>query len=199
MPCFSQERDSSVILDKQASLVSSNASVGNALFSLSNLAKVPIGFIGVAGEDENPKKISVKVMRRTVREVLDEIVKSDNRYKWEIVDGIINVYPVSSSNCNISELTIGFLQLSEIEVSKVGVAILKSPEIHINLEAMGKKATEGIVYSGPKIKHGKISVVLSNIQIRDALNGILSRGEARFWTIETIGKRDEFVRLMLID
>ncbi len=196
MPCPSQEGVSSSILDQKATLVLRDTNVRNALYSLSIKAKTPIGFIGVAGENGEARRINVKVVQRSIRETLDEIINSDNRYKWEVINGQINVSPASWPD-NISDLTIEFLQLSEIEVGKVGAAILDAPKIRSYLETVNKKKTEGLIYSGPPINNAKISVVFSNITIRDALNEILRRGEARFWAIETFGKTDEFVRINL--
>lgn len=198
-PSYSQEVKFSEILDqKSITLILSNISVKNALHALSSRSNVPIGFIGIDGEDGIAKKINIKVVQGNIREVLNEIVKADDRYKWEIVNGVINVSPLSLRN-NIPELKIENLNLSEIEVSKVGAAILDAPEIQATLDTMGKKKTEQFNYVGPPSKNEKISVVLLNKTIRESLNQLLYKRQASFWAIETFGKKDEFVRIILFD
>ena len=51
---------------------------------------MPIGFEATAQGDN---KIKVKAEKGTIRNVLDAVVQSDPRYKWEETDGVINVSP----------------------------------------------------------------------------------------------------------
>jgi len=194
----SKHTQSHEIVTKKVTVVLKSTSVKNAVHALANRANIPIGFVGVSGEDGKPKQIMLRAVQETVGEILDYIVKADDRYKWEVVGGIINVSPVLQTDC-ISELRIDYVRLHEVEILSVGSAILDSPRVRKELQSRGKLKTDELNYSGRPIKNAKISTVLSDTTIRDGLNTFLSSGYARFWAIETFGIKDEFVRIILFD
>jgi hypothetical protein len=195
--CRSQERESKALLDAPITLVLPETNVANALNSLSNLAQIPIGFVSVSGENDKPRSIHLRV-RGTVRDVLNQIVTADNRYKWQQVEASINVVPANAQSVDLSELVITSLTINEVHISDVGPAILDSPGIRARLEILGKKPT-GFIYIGPAFRDSKISIAFSNTTIRCALNEILKRKQARFWSLETLGAEDEWVRIILFD
>lgn len=196
--CPAQQPAARDLLDRSITLIFSGT-VTSALNSLSNLAQVPIGFVGVSGENTNPRSIDLRVVQGTVRDVLNQIVRADDRYKWEQVNVCINVVPANVQRADFSELVITSLILNEVHLSDVGPAILDSPDIRARLETLGKKKTTEFKYIGPAFPDSKISIVFSNTTIRCALNEILNRKQARFWSLETLGAENEWVRIILFD
>lgn len=196
--CRVQEPASRDLLDKRITLIFSGT-VTSALNSLSNLAQVPIGFVGASGENTNPRSIDLRVVQGTVRDVLNQIAAADNRYKWQQINGSINVVPANTQSQDLSQLMITSLTINELHVSDVGPAILDSPGLRARLEKLGKKMTNEFKYIGPAYPDSKISVAFSNTTIGCALNELLDRKLARFWSIETLGAEDEWVRIILFD
>lgn len=193
----SQEINPGLLLDKKVNMTLYNVNVWNALNSLSFRAKMPIGFIGARGEKGIAKKICVQVEQKPVREVLDEIVRLDGRYRWEIINGIVNVVPISQEE--LAELKIGFLKLSDTELGDIGSAILDAPDVYASLIKLNKQKTEELDYSGPSAMKTKVSFVLSDTTIRNGLNTLLRERLARFWSFEILGENDELIRILLLD
>ena len=204
LPCFihiteikgtSQTAGSNKILERQVIVDLKETSVKDALLYVSGKAKVKIGFIETMKKEERGKKITVQILRGTVRNILDEIIIQDNSYKWEITNNIINVIPSCYPN-EIANLKIGFLELTNKRLDEVGTAILDVPEVQIGIANLGKQQTDEVKYSGPP-RRTPVSIVLSNITVRDGLNEILNKGFAGFWALEMRGEESEFVRIML--
>jgi hypothetical protein len=189
-----QSMTSEDVLDKRANLVLDNASPVTLLRTLSATSRVPIGIETIPSDSGST--VSIQIVDGTVRQVLDQIVKADPRYRWEVREGVINLLP-NERNDSLLDVTIVHFNFQDMDAEDVPAAILALPEVQAHLSAMRIVASKGVMYEGPVRKLPVFSITLSNVTVKEILNEILRRRYSNFWKVEINGHEQKRVSIWL--
>lgn len=134
--CFAQSQVTEMLHRRLEPLETQVDSMHLMLSKISADYDVPIGF-EAATQGEEPI-LSVMVQGRRLQDVLDDIVKKDPRYEWQIVDGVVNVRPKSQRDgllASILETRVKVFEIPrETRLFQVRQEILKMPEVRALLE-----------------------------------------------------------------
>lgn len=142
------------------------------------------------------KRISLDLSEVPIRNILDEIVKADPRYKWEYVDlypgcRLVNVVPKGTEE-NSQDLLNTRIAVFKYTGQTLEQAISSiydlSPELQQRLKYGGKTGSSlaGVPSTGD---HGvqKVSVVIENETVRQILNKLICMsGSSKGWLFEFI-------------
>jgi hypothetical protein len=97
----------------------------NVLRIVSAAAKVPIGIEVIP---DSKRTVKINQVRGNVRQVLEEIVNAEPRYKWEVRDGVINLMP-RERNESLLDVMIPKFDLRDANAEDVPAALINLPEI----------------------------------------------------------------------
>jgi hypothetical protein len=150
------------------------------LSSLAEHYKVQIGFETVPLQ---PKpRIKIDTSFATVEDVLDAIVTSDARYRWQARDGFIDVYPQTGS-CPLLDTMISEFQLSNTDWLLASQILTSQPEVqsqmltlHLSRRDLPRVSREATV--------SVLSISLRDVTLRRALHEITKASGRSFWIFE---------------
>jgi hypothetical protein len=92
------------LLEKHVEIKLNNGSILEAVYALSR-SEVEIGFEARADLDvDSDPRISLNDGK--VKDILNSLISQDPSYKWEVNDGVINIFPITGRN----ELITSFLK-----------------------------------------------------------------------------------------
>lgn len=173
-------------------------SVHLMLAKISNDYGIPIGF-EAATEGESPL-LSVVIQNRSLKEVLDEIVRKDPRYEWVIADGVINVRPRSERDPILMRLV--ETRIKDLDVKKgaslfrARSQIVETPEVQEILRQANMSLPYDIKFGGEFAKLGRdFSHHFSNATVREILNQVIRTSDVKYWIVNRGGKDKEFLIL----
>lgn len=169
------------ILAKKVTLTRENTDVSFVLRALSAASHVPIGFQS-ADLDANVRSISIKVVDGTVKDVLDQLIQTDERYKWELDNGVINFLP-KHSKISFLDVVVAVFNFKDGDAEDVPRAILSLPEVQIRFSELGLKEDTAKQYEGPVRNLQQFSLQMRNATVREILNEIVRRRHSTFWKI----------------
>ena len=172
-----------------------------ALTGIANDNGLPIGLEVAAAQPESPgREINLTLENTTLRDVLNEIVKQDPRYRWISNRGVIYVYPATDRDPLLQDLLA--TNLSEFTVERdcttyaLRSRILELPEIKAKL-ARAKVSPFVIAWRGAD--RGKLgdgfSPKVANVTLKSLLDEIILRSPQKFWVLNRFGKDNEYVVL----
>jgi len=167
--------------------------VHQILSRLSVRYRVPIGFEAIPSETppQPNEVISINIENGTVRDVLNAITEADSRYRWEEVDGVINVFPRERQD-EILEVVVREFQVNRMPAARVREAITDLPEVKARLDSLGVSPLHLTLM--PHIRdRSLISLNLRNVTVRDILNEIARRSTSRYWVVSKFGDHNEFL------
>src|ERR1700687_101194 len=162
-----------------------NATMEEALHALraTNFTRILIGFEKVAHHaGDKERTMSLSVANAMVREILGALCRSDNRYEYEIVDGLlVHVYPKDGQNDTLGLLDIRVKKFSVEDKISPATIIVRIGELAPELASYltGKQneyfRQRGIVPSSPGVAmHGnmdpQVSLHLHDMTVREVLN-----------------------------
>jgi hypothetical protein len=99
----------------------------------------PTGVETAPSDDD--KKISVNIFQQPLRVALDEIVKADPDYKWEINDGVVNLLPKNDAE-SLVVISVKSFQVRDKSRLDTTRAIAALPEVEAKIKSMGLEFTE---------------------------------------------------------
>ncbi|MEK6406177.1 MAG: hypothetical protein AABN34_04360 [Acidobacteriota bacterium] len=115
-------------------------------------------------------------LNKTLRQALDTIVENDPRYRWQVVDQVINLLPATGEpvllQTRIKEFRVENISLAMDTVSP----LLKLPEVKKAMDDLDLKHGIAGFFTSPSPK--PFSVKCENVTLRQALNAI-ARAEGR--------------------
>ena len=193
---IAQAQESTDSLNSQVTLVLNNTRVHEVLGILSQQTKIPIGFeeaSSVAGGEN--KLINIAIRRGSVRDALDAIVKADDRYKWEMTGGVINVLPNNRDDC-ISNVIVANLVIKDSRVEDVGFAITDTPEVKKKLTSLGLIDTRLREKQGSANLQVRLSISRIDVAVGQILNDLLRQDYIHHWAIVRYGPRAEYVAIL---
>ena len=195
-PCFGQSQVKEMLHRRLEPLETQADSMHLILSKISADYDVPLGF-EAATQGEEPI-LSVMIQGRLLQDVLDDIVKKDPRYEWQIVDGVVNVRPKSQRDgllASILETRVKVFEIPrETRLFQVRPEILKMPEVRALLEQSNVSVETDIKLGGEFVKFGKdFSLSRSNVTVREILNQIIRTSDIKYWVVNRYGKNKEFL------
>jgi len=187
-----QETD---ILDKKVTFRAGSYTASNLLDLLSLKAKAPIGFEEIPCEEE--RKITINITSGKVREILDEFVREDKRYKWVKIKNVINVMPKDTRD-SVLDVKISVFSFTNIDIDDARIAILESYELKTKLAALNLIGSNSTDYDGPLRDMSQFSIDLSNVTVRDILNEVLRQGRNRYWKAYRYGDNNKYFTIWFL-
>lgn len=150
---------------------------------LINIEAVPLES-GVSEE----RLISIKQENKTIREILDFLIKEDSRYIWEKTNGSINIFPIITKensdyfmNQKIHHFEVQNVTKWEAASTLFGVPELKRRHIYIMLVRRSGLRTPG------NSKHEKrFSISMENANVREILNKIVETESNSYWILSGV-------------
>ena len=168
---------------------------GNEVESLttSNAFSRALGHVGIAGgaarvlgcEGDYFRQLWSPI-NKTLRQALDTIVETDPGYRWQLVDGVINLVPAEREPALLST------KISKFRVTDVTSALdalsqlLALPEVKTAMEDLHLKPGIALIshWSSPNPK--PFTVTCKGVTLRQALNAIAhAQGRATWDYVET--------------
>ena len=191
LSCVAQTRQRDNNLEsRKVTIESTTLDASSLLSDLAAHYKVPIGFESIGPDGEEPaKEIKINIQNGTVRDVLDELVRADPRYKWEMVDGVINVGPVTDRE-NFLDVVVDSFSISpkasRLEIRK---ALTNLPQVKAILENEGVRPMH-VMLSSADVREisPTFSLNSSNVKVRTILNKIIVESDSHFWVVSRFGK-----------
>ncbi len=184
--------------EPKVTLVTSSLNIDQILEILAKKTGSPNGLEALPCSDAlsaNPK-INISVREGTPRDVLDAVVNSDPRYRWENVGGVVNVVPKEPCN-SILDVVVSNFQVQGSDVQQIGDALIMSGEVNRELTRVGIQHLDIRQTTGPTGSH-PFSLSFSEVSVKDILNEILRRGIASHWVLERFGDHNQYIQILLV-
>jgi len=199
--CFTQQSTDELLKQTISGFESRDEPIDQILGRLSKSYNVPIGLEKIAPKaaaSSEERRISVKIEKGTVQDVLDAVIRADPRYQWKEVAGVINVLPRKARN-PILEIPVRSFQISNANWMDVRQAIQMTAEIKGGFERMGLKERSAITVVGSGNNNlPKFSLDLRDTTLRGILNEILKVKGYSFWVFSRYGNRNQYVSIQAI-
>lgn len=159
---------------------------------------IPIGLETAAGGTTGVQ-INLRVQNGTVGDLLDAITSQDSRYKWSLVDGVINVFPISDRDESLRALLETRVRKFVIKeaTSKYALKreIMSTPEVKATLESRRRGYVLEAFFNGDEVEVSVgAPIPLSNTTLAGILNTIIKTRHSRYWIANlNEDRKDEFI------
>lgn len=195
-----------VLLERRIDTCFTNAEMLEVLNHLALDYKVPIGIEWATNYDETVQKKmyldngsikwkpgEINTTAGSLEDVLDELIRLDPTYRWEMMDGVINIYPIHLRDDFVRDLLNTKIKYFSLAVNdekfKIRDAIFDLTEI----QTATKRARVELLrrsYSykrsgGDEASHTR---QFENISLRSILNATVRFTENKIWVIKRVGE-----------
>lgn len=163
--------------------------VGSLLSELSLSYGVPIGF-EAAPSDGELGNYQLDFKKGTLAELLTQFVADNDRYTWEISEGVVNIVPKTASRDfllqSVLEVKINAFQIKAgTSCSELAESLFATPEVNKLLVASGATYRHSS-FSGfyiPQIGRD-FTLNVTDSTVRSVLNGVVAKSPtAKFWVL----------------
>jgi hypothetical protein len=179
--------DTRAILHRSAAINSADsATLSNATASALRSAKVPGGIVFVGGCGNDPM-YTFSHAGPTLEDALHSVIRSNPRYEWTIVKGVVNVRPVNG------ELSLLSVNMRNVEIKKAYSLDLVASEL-LSVAEVRRRMTElnftpGYVRLGmndlPRSTDTRMkeppAYQFRNVTLREALDSVARRHGTAVW------------------
>jgi len=195
-------------LEQTLSINSTQAELEKILISIARISNVPIGFDSSIKVEPTRTKITYFADNKSLRTILDELLRNLPEYTWSFEAWIINIYP-KEHQAEILNVRISELLLKDVYIDNVGEKILTSPDIISSLGKLGYEVSSGkkqgitddltterispLRFDTSKCK--KIDRYFQSLSLKEVLNELLKRREASFWVLNIDGEKKKYISL----
>jgi hypothetical protein len=188
LACSSAFGQTDDVTTKSVKLSLKNVSVQRVLIELSIESGVSIGFER-SDLDDSQTSLSVDESQRTVRDVLNHIVKQVPLYKWKTHDGIIILMPVRGRspiletflNIQVREFKAKTGELTKFDLRNY---IYDLPEVELFLKVNNLKTERLRDYAyRPSIYANDVDLSISGTNVLGIVNNIISKSEHHVWML----------------
>ena len=147
------------------------------------LASIAADYQTTIGLEVDPAKprsqITLELRDVNFQQILDGIVNAEPKYRWRENDGSIEVFPVSGGS-SLLDTPIRSFQVKEVNRALAVNRLLGLPEVQAMFSSMNLKLRPPSPPSD-RVKDEKLSLDLSAVTLRQALNRIATDSGAWFW------------------
>ena len=183
----------STLEHKVASFDLEDSPVRRCLEELTARYDFTVGFESIPEPPQTqPQKINLRVEKGTVRDVLNELVSQDTRYKWIVSAQAINVLPVVAGEPWM-DAVIEHFKVDQANRDEAVDALLASPEIKSASSHRVPKRRE--LRSLPGVATSdltRFSLELRHATVRSILNAIAKSDHTSVWIYLRYGKDGEY-------
>jgi hypothetical protein len=167
------------------------------LGDLASKHNVPIG-IEIVPEETNERSdegLQINVKDGTVKEALDAFVQIYPYYKWEEVNGVINISPKIEPD-PLLETMISNFEVKQKNAAEISEAITKLPEVEIALRNDGLEAKRlTLLKSKPYDQWPKLSFTVQDKTVREILNHIIRTQNCKYWAVSRWGRSQKYIEI----
>jgi hypothetical protein len=195
----------SLVLGEANSLSPSAQTLPSVTIALGNVREIyhiPIGF-EIADADRDP--VILDLSDKDVGHIFDSIVVQRPGYIWNLQDGVYDIFPRQRSE-SLSELTIANFVLINATLEEVQESLFNLPEVKnwFSLHhARRNEARGGSILGpgpgGPFPEPTRVSITLSNVQLRTILNQVIGKFDRAQWTIGHLATKGEYAQSVSIE
>ncbi len=126
-----------------------------------------------------PAPVNVDLRGVNFAQLMDGLIKAEPGYQWRERDGGIEVYPAKASS-NFIDTRITRFQVRDVNREAAISNLLATPEVYgqilsRNLKPLPQRPT------AKQIQDEKLSIELTDVTVRQALNKIAELSGAKFW------------------
>jgi len=148
----------------------------------------------------NWKEGTLYIKSGTLKEILNSLVAQEPIYRWEVRDGVINVYPIQSRDPFLQKLldtkVERFAPEKGMNKLQLHSAILDLPEIKALLEAEELETMRGVSGTGRSIDtDDEVKLGISHTNVRGVLNKWTRDSEYKLWVVDRIGDKRESLEI----
>jgi len=148
----------------------------------------------------NWKEGTIRITSGTLKEVLDSLVAQEPIYRWEVRDGVINVYPVQSRDPVLQKLLETQVDTFATEKGmnnfQIHETILALPELKTWLQTENLEVKRGVQTGRRSIyTNDEVKIDVSNATFRSVLNKVVKDSEYKLWVIDRIGEKRECLEI----
>jgi hypothetical protein len=185
--CQGQTVSSNPLLQKTVSVRMQDVYAAQVLEFLADEYHIPAGIeIAASAKTKGTKKkISIHVFQASLETALDAIVKADPRYRWEVVDGVVNLLPKDGAE-SLLGIRVGAFQVSNLNRLETKRVIAELPEVSSKLKSLGLEPAPISLWPNNKRDPLRLSIDLRNTTLRAILNEIAKK--TTFWSISRFGE-----------
>jgi hypothetical protein len=202
----------SALLDKQIEINLTDTSVTEVLSFLAVHENIPVGLeraydyrdrlmqsmVVIDGRiNWIPSAISIR--SGTVRAILDSLVAQDTSYKWDVFDGVVNVFPAVNRDDFLAQFLDArverFSWTKDVDRFEVRNKLVRMPEIAAFLNKHGVTSLDRVYDTGVATFIENRTFEVKSGNIRTTLNRIVTECPFKMWTLERIGDEKETLLL----
>lgn len=160
---------------------------------------IPIGLeLAPTKNKSDEQLITINVQNKTLREVLEIIIKQSPNYQWAVTGEVVNFYPKTNRDEFLEDLLktrVGnFIIPVGMNRLRMREAITNIPEVKSKLE-VAKVTPTHLGFTGADFRRvgEEFALNLSNVTLRDILNQIVCASDSKFWIVNRWGEHNEFL------
>jgi hypothetical protein len=160
-------------------------------------AQAPGGVVRIVTCVEDPVNLAWSPMGQPLGRVLESLVIADPRYRWEIVDRVVNLLPKAGEPAFLGARIKKFHIEHVTEPREALNQLLRLPEVKHGRESLGLKPGVALIDSLSTPHPNKFSVHCTDVTLREALNAIAraeGRGVWEYIEVHCQGKREVVIR-----
>jgi hypothetical protein len=172
-----QSRQTDSPLQKSVSVRMYDVYVSQVLEFLATEYRFPAG-IEIESSDniaDKDKRISIYVFQKPLEFALNEIVRANPRYRWELNDGVVNLLPKEASK-SLVEIKIEKFEAINMKRIAVRKAIGNLPELSEKLKSLGLEYTTISVWPNKDERDTMVLTVdIKDTTLKSLLNEIAKK------------------------
>ena len=174
-----------------------NAPPSLVLQRLAKASKLAMGIEAIPEGQETAGTITLRAKDRTVREILNEITKTDPRYAWRRTDSVIDVFPQQAKDPLLETMLVRF-EVKRVNREQAIRAIWNTQEVRKSFTKTGSGERTLQSLPGPNETNlPRFSVRLRNSSVRNTLNAILKASRSSDWLFFRYGNRHQYFSLTM--
>ena len=143
--------------------------------------------------DKDRDAFTLNLRADAVAQIMDELVSQKPKYKWELVDGIYDIYPKENAD-SVTTVKIKAFHISNENFQVVSQKVVDIPEVEEWLVKNGVKRREFQIGAAGETE-SCISLDLSQTTLRSVLNQIVAKDERTYWVVVRYGDNLEYISI----
>lgn len=188
---YGQQQNDSLLRQRVASIDVSATNVDATLISLAAKYNVPVGNEVSSRKSSESPQYQLELKNSTVEEILKVLFRNQPDYRWQVMDGVLNVSS-SSTFEPLLDTVIGEFEVKEQTVSEIKKTLAERPEVQFTLSQTNTEFQELTILPGGNAEApGKYTFSLHNANVRQILNRLILQTEGHYWTLVRLGNKKQ--------
>lgn len=146
----------------------------------------------VAVDDPDKDPIVLDLSSPDPAVAFNQIVAQRAWYHWNFQDGVYDLSPKDGPQ-SVLDITITSYSVRNLSVVEASDAISKLPEVQQWLVEHNVRRRE--LETGPPASDGKVSLSLTDVNLRAVLNAVARRSAGKRWTVVRYGDRMQYLAI----